>query len=145
MKKQIDITDERLDEMLRSMSSEKSENSVENLRPPVINEYRLEKERLRRQKRTQAAVVAVIAAISVIVTAVGSFILAKLYSPQMTKFMHQFRRSEAYEQMAKFIESYGDEMNIAFLSMLVLLAICYALGAVLLVKNKDKLLESHQH
>lgn len=145
MKKQTNISDERLDELLKSMSSEKSAESAENLRPPVINEYRLEKERLRRQKRVQAAIVAIVAAVSLIVTTVCGFILTKLYSPQIDKFMYRFRRSEAYWQMMKFIEAYNDEMKFAFVSMLVLLAICYVLGAVLLVKNKDKLLESHQN
>lgn len=145
MKKQTDMTDERLDELLAAMSAEKSENSDGKLRPPVINEYRLEKERLRRQKRTQAVVVSIVAAISAIVTTVCGFILTKLYSMQIHELMRQIRRSEAYAYIEKFIEAYGGEMKIAFVSMLVLLAFCYALGAGLLVKNKDKILQSHQN
>lgn len=143
MKNQTNISDERLDEMLKSMNSEKSENSDENLRPPVINEYRLEKERLRRQKRTQAIAVSIVVAISTIVTTVCGLILLEIYSPQIDRFMDEFSRSAAYKNIENFMRIYGNGIGIAFVIMLVLLVICYSLGAVLLVKNKDKILKQN--
>ncbi len=143
MSRQINMTDERLEELLMAMNSEKSENSGNNLKPPVINVYRLEKERLRRQKRTQVIVVSIVVVISMIVTTVCGFILLKIYSPQIDKFMDEFSQSAAYENIEKFIRIYGAGIGIALVLMLVLLVICYSLGTVLLVKNKDKILKQN--
>lgn len=145
MSKRGNITDERLNEMLASMKSERDITAEENLKPPVINAYRLEKERLRRQKRIQVAVTSIAAAISLILMTVCGFVLKKIYSHEIDKLIYEFRRSEAYEYIEKFITTYDTEIKFVFISILLLLVLCYTLGTVLLVKNKDKLLHSHQH
>lgn len=145
MSKRGNITDERLNEMLASMKSERDITAEENLKPPVINAYRLEKERLRRQKRIQVAVTSIAAAISLLLTAVCGFILSKIYSHEIDKFIHEIRKSEVYEYIEKLIITYDSEIKLVFISMLVLLVLCYALSTALLVKNRDKLMQTHQH
>lgn len=145
MSKFNNITDGQLEEMLRdTLNSEKSTNGS-NLRPPVINTYRLEKERLRREKRLLVTITSIAAVILMFSLAICGWIMTKIYSPQIHELIAKWHKTDLYLNITNIITQYDTEITAVLVSMLLLFVLSSVLSTVLLVKNKDKLLHSHQN
>lgn len=145
MSKFNNITDVQLEEMLKdTLNSEKSSNDS-NLRPPVINTYRLEKERLRREKQLLVTITSIAAVISMFSLAICGWIMTKIYSSQIHELIAKCHKTDLYLNITNIITQYNTEITVVLVSMLLLFVLSSVLSTVLLVKNKDKLLHSHQN
>lgn len=143
MNKCSNMTEERLDEMLKdALNSEKSIEE-DNLRPPVINTYGLEKERLRREKKLLITITSITAVILTFSLAICGWFITKIYSVQIHELITKWRKTSLYLSVSSIIAEYGTEIKAALVSMLLIFILSFLLSSVLLVKNKNKLL--HQH
>lgn len=143
MSKCSNMTEERLDEMLKyALNSEKSIDE-DNLRPPVINTYGLEKERLRREKKLLITITSITAVILTFSLAICGWFITKIYSVQIQELAAEWRKTSLYLSISSIIAEYGTEIKAALVSMLLIFILSFLLSSVLLVKNKNKLL--HQH
>lgn len=131
------ISDERLDELLSSMNCEN--DADENLRPPVINIYRLDRERERRQSDLQLKITAAAAAISALLTTIILALSLNMLSVHSKEIMRIPAISNAYFNLRYFVLFYGREIGAVCIAAAVLIVSGYILCAVLLVKNRDKI------
>lgn len=143
MSKYDNVTDEMLDKMLSELNSEKNIQIKDDSRPPVINAYRLEKERLRREKRRLVTMASIAAVISAFLLAIFVWIIIEIYSVQIHEFIEKLQGTDLYLNIEKIVIQYGTEIKLILASMLLLFVMSAVFSAVLLVKNKDKLLHSN--
>ncbi len=131
------ISDERLEQLLSSMHRENGEE--ENLRPPVINTYRMECERARRQSDLQLRITAAAAAISVLLTTIIIAVSFNMLSAHSKEIMMIPEISNAYINLMYFVSLYGREIGAVCTMVAVFIVSGYILCAVLLFKNRDKI------
>lgn len=133
------ITDEKLEMLLNEMHEDNSDVNVDELRPPVINEYRLEKLYQRKLKNIQIALAAAASVVMTTIIICCVIMLTKLYPAQFDAFKNSVMQST----IVKMLEAYSGELKITFIVLAVMLTAVYIFGAALLVKNREKLLQSN--
>lgn len=134
------ISDERLDALLESM---RAEGAVEEeaLQPPVMNPYRLEREKERRRSDRQLKLTAAAISVSILLTSVISAVLLHMLSAHSGQILAIPAISKAYWDFRCFLLIYVPEAGAAVMTIFTLIVLGYLLCAVLLVKNKDKILK----
>lgn len=137
------ISDAQLEQLLSSIHSENGEE--ENLRPPVINIYRLEREKERRRSDFQLKITAAAAAISVLLTTIILAVWLNLLSAHSKEIMMIPEISNAYLNLMYFVSLYGREIGVVCITAAVFVVLGYILCAVLLVKNRNKISEPRQN
>lgn len=134
------LSDERLDALLACMSEEGAAETEESLKPPVINLYRLEREKERRRSDAQLKLTAAAVSISVLLTTVITAVLLKLLSANTQQLLQIPAIAKAYMEIRWFWLIYGREIGVITLTGFALMVLGYLLCAVLLIKNRDKIL-----
>lgn len=134
------LSDERLDVLLACMSQD-SGGEEEALQPPVINLYRLEREKERRRSDRQLKITAAAASISVLLTTIITAILLNTLSAHSRQILQIPAVSKAYWHFRWFLLIYGRETGAAAMTIFALIVLGYLFCAVLLVKNRDKILK----
>lgn len=131
-KKRQELSDERLEAMLRSSAAEDMP------RPPVVNTYRLEREKARRQDGRQLWLTAAAVWISMLLTAA----LAAAGKPYLSAYgqilLQNPRIAKAYVYLKMIPMVYGRELLTAALVLLSLCMAGYILCGVLLMKERSR-------
>ena len=133
-------TDAELDKMLGDMLRyEKSEVP----RPPVINAYRLEKDRQRQEKRFLVILSSIAAAVSTICITILVYITAKIYSREIHEFIQKICDSKLYTALENFLLQYRMEITAILAAILLIFALSALILAMIPVGIKLRTLRSH--
>lgn len=134
------LSDERLDALLASLREEGAAETEENIKPPVINLYRLEREKERRRSDAQLKLTAAAVSVSVLLTTIITTVLLKLLWANTGQILQIPAIAKAYGEIRWFFLIYGREIGAIALTFFTLTVLGYLLCAVLLVRNRDKIL-----
>lgn len=134
------VSDEHLDALLASMREEGAAETEDTIKPPVINPYRLEREKERRRSDRQLKLTAAAVSVSVLLTTILTTVLLKLLSANSGQLLKIPAVAKVYFSIRWFFLIYGRQISAIALTLFALMVLGYLLCAVLLVKNRDEIL-----
>lgn len=129
------ISDEALDALLAGLAETGDETSA----PPVVNLYRLEKEKERRRSDRQLRMTAAAAVASMLLSLAAFLLLLREMALYRNEILRLPAVAELLEQWRVFESAYGEGIGAALAVAAAAALAGYVLCAALLLKNRDRI------